>query len=593
MFVRNLALAALAATATGAWTPARAAEPPHGPDLNELLRTAKPAPQPRPEWRRTPIGVPPVKNLGMEKDIESGAVRTVPVDVLRALQTPRGRVDGFPVEAAPSGTEPSPSEGPAAATGSAQPRQVEATPPSPSYYVRDFPWNTIVKLLMRFGSYWYVCTGDGFDGFHLLTAGHCVYNFDPNDDGDTSDQQWADEIWAFPAQTDLVGPFGEADHPYGEAYVTYMRSWSCWTVDADWDCDFGFLTLDRSLGDRIGWMGRGWGIEEPNLNFSGYPVETPYVPPNTLVQYPGYDPGNAHDYTDYRIPMYAYTYGGHSGGPVWQYIDGNRYILGVNSTSDRVGNAEATRYTTDEETYFTSSSTEDLTTRPPQIFADMGEETYHYEDVLKALWTPVVGRRGLVDFRFNVANFGWYDSGTVTVDFWACYDTNVNPFSCLYLDSLAFGGAFGPNTYGTYDWEVRLPDYVTPYPSYYVGWTISASNLEYWAGDYCGGWRTPCNNYGVIDAFLTVTNDSGFNWTVTSGSGAHGSISPSGAQLIEDGLTTTFSLLPDPGYAVSAVGGSCGGTLSGTLFTTAPVHADCTVDVTFAPADVIFEDGFD
>lgn len=588
-----LAITACVAAALCTGLPAHAQSQPRGPDLNDLLRTAKPAPQPRPEWRRTPIGVPPVKNIGSERDLRSGATRSVPVDPLRALQNPSGSVDGFPGEVAPSADAGVRTEGTAATGPSHHPQRIEATPPSPSYYVRDFPWSTITKLLMRFGSYWYVCSGETFDGFHLTTAGHCVYNFDPNDDGDTSDQQWADEIWAFPAQTDLVGPIGEADHPYGEAYATYQRSWSCWTVDADWDCDWGFITLDRSLGDRLGWMGRRWGVEEPNLNFSGYPVETPYVPSNTLVQYPGYDAGNAHDYTDYRIPMYAYTYGGHSGGPVWQYVDGNRYLMGVNSTSDRVGNAEATRYTGDEETYFTSSAGEDLSARPPQIYADMAEEFYWYEDTLKALWTPVVGRRGLVDFRFNVANNGWYDSGETAVDFWICYDTNVNPSTCLYVDSLAFGGAFGPYTYGTYDWEVRLPDYIPPFSNYYLGWTIAATNLEYWAGNYCGGWRTPCNNYGVIDAFLTVTNDSGFNWTVTSGSGAHGSISPSGAQLIEDGLTTAFSLLADPGYAVSAVGGSCGGTLSGTTFTTAPVHADCTVDVTFAPADIIFADGFD
>jgi hypothetical protein len=576
---------------------AHAAEPPVYKDWNDLLRRAPAAPEPRPEWRRTPVGQPPVKNLGTEKDLRTGTVHERPIDPIPALLARPGKVEGFPGEVASSGDATDAIEG-AARTASgttpqrSSPDQILATPPGPSYYVRDYPWRTIYKLVMRFGAYWYVCSAETFDGFHLMTAGHCVYNFDPNDDGSTSDQQWADEIWAFPAQTDLVTPSGEADQPYGEARAVWMRSWSCWTVDADWDCDWGFLTLDRPMGDRVGWMGRQWGVTESNVNYSGYPIEQPYVPANTLVQYPGYDAGNAHDYTDYRIPMYAYTYGGHSGGPVWRYVDGSRYILGTNSTSDRAGNAEATRYTSDEENYFSSSATSDQSNLPPQYLPDLGEEFYYYENTLKWLYTPSVGRRGEILFDYNVVNNGWADSGAVVVDFYASGDTNIWPGD-IYLGS-DYLGSIGAYTYYTFSKQLRLPASASP-GQYYIGWIATGANSEYGGMDYCGGWRAHCNNYGVIAAPLTVTFDSGFNWTVTASAGSGGVISPAGSQAIEDGLQASFALLPDPGYALDSVGGSCGGSLFGGVFTTDAVHADCTVEATFVelPNDTIFADGFD
>lgn len=579
-----------------AFSVASAAEPPTYKDWNELMRNAPPAPQPRPEWRRTPEGVPPVKNLGQEKDLSSGEVRSRRVDPVPVLLARPGSVEGFPGELASSGEAGAPLEGPAAAAAGAGGRrfgaaQIEATPPGPSYYVRDYPWRTIYKLVMRFGNWWYVCSAETFDGFHLMTAGHCLYNFDPNRDGDTSDQQWADEVWAFPAQTDLIAPDGEADQPYGEARATLLRSWSCWTVDADWNCDWGFVTLDRPMGDRVGWMGRAWGVEEPNLNYSGYPTETPYVPAGTLVQYPGYDAGNGHDYTDYRIPMYAYTYGGHSGGPVWRYVDGNRYILGTNSTSDRSGNAAATRYTTDEENYFSSSSATDQSERPPQWLVDLGEEFYYYETPLKGLSTPVVGRRGEIAFDYNVVNNGWAASEPVTVDFYASWDTNITTGD-LYLGSASLG-SLAAYSYVHAGMQLRLPSSVSP-GLYYVGW-IAGAGGEYGGMNYCGGARANCNSYGVIADQLTVTSDSGFNWTVTATADAGGAISPAGAQTIEDGWTASFDLTPDAGYAIDAVSSSCGGSLAGEVFTTDPVHADCSVTASFVqlPDDVVFADGFD
>ena len=70
-------------------------------------------------------------------------------------------------------------------------------------------------------------------------------------------------------------------------------------------------------------------------------------------------------------------------------------------------------------------------------------------------------------------------------------------------------------------------------------------------------------------------------YTVTSSAGANGTILPSGSQSILENEKAVFSIEPDAGFDVDFVGGTCGGTLSGDTFTTAPVTENCTVNVAF------------
>jgi len=71
-------------------------------------------------------------------------------------------------------------------------------------------------------------------------------------------------------------------------------------------------------------------------------------------------------------------------------------------------------------------------------------------------------------------------------------------------------------------------------------------------------------------------------WTITPSAGAHGSIAPATPQIVGDGAGLAFTLAADAGYHLDGVGGSCGGTLAGTVYTVAAVHADCTIEASFA-----------
>jgi hypothetical protein len=70
-------------------------------------------------------------------------------------------------------------------------------------------------------------------------------------------------------------------------------------------------------------------------------------------------------------------------------------------------------------------------------------------------------------------------------------------------------------------------------------------------------------------------------YTVTPSAGANGSISPSTAQTVNYNATASFTVTPNSGYSVVSVTG-CGGTLSGSTYTTGPITGNCTVAASFA-----------
>ncbi|HEY6941919.1 Ig-like domain-containing protein, partial [Dokdonella sp.] len=88
---------------------------------------------------------------------------------------------------------------------------------------------------------------------------------------------------------------------------------------------------------------------------------------------------------------------------------------------------------------------------------------------------------------------------------------------------------------------------------------------------------------GMPAMFAVAASGNGIAaWTVTPSAGAHGSIAPATPQIVGDGGSLAFTLAAEPGYHVDAVGGSCGGSLAGAVYTVAAVHADCTIEAGFA-----------
>ncbi len=93
-----------------------------------------------------------------------------------------------------------------------------------------------------------------------------------------------------------------------------------------------------------------------------------------------------------------------------------------------------------------------------------------------------------------------------------------------------------------------------------------------------------------------VANFSLNRYTVTATAGEGGSIAPSSVE-VEHGSTTTFTVTPDPGYAIDEVAG-CGGSLAGNEYTTGVITSACDVIAEFEPDEddgeqMIFRDRFE
>lgn len=69
-------------------------------------------------------------------------------------------------------------------------------------------------------------------------------------------------------------------------------------------------------------------------------------------------------------------------------------------------------------------------------------------------------------------------------------------------------------------------------------------------------------------------------FTVSTSVGSGGNVDPSSA-VVNDGSTTTFTITPDSGFDIASVSG-CDGSLSGAVFTTSTISADCTVTANFS-----------
>ena len=117
--------------------------------------------------------------------------------------------------------------------------------------------------------------------------------------------------------------------------------------------------------------------------------------------------------------------------------------------------------------------------------------------------------------------------------------------------------------------------------------TVDATALT--AGTYsahlCVATNDTANALVDVPVSVTVTPAAPVTHVVTPSVGTpSGTITPNTPQTVNDGATTSFTLAANAGSFINNVTGTCGGTLVGSVFTTAAVTADCTVIANFAPS---------
>jgi hypothetical protein len=203
------------------------------------------------------------------------------------------------------------------------------------------PWRMNVKLVLRFGTSYFVCSGTMRDARTVLTAGHCVHQGGPTGN-------WADEIWVYPGW-DGVGsiiPPDSITNPYGWAHSTALGSWSNWTSGGDITYDVGIVALDRAVGALTGWFGWSFGGScaywtSTTVNNASYPAESCggglHTGRDMYYWFGTFDSCPS----DRRLGLVTVPgclnaiWGGMSGSGVYIIDNGSRYVHGITSTSNR------------------------------------------------------------------------------------------------------------------------------------------------------------------------------------------------------------------------------------------------------------------
>ena len=176
-----------------------------------------------------------------------------------------------------------------------------------------YPWRAITKLLIRWpNGQTGGCSGTMVAARYVLTAGHCIHN--------EARGGWASSVEVVPG---LDGAY----RPYGSAFASYFRSVTAWTEDQNAEADYGLITLDRNLGNTVGWFGYGtWSnLEGLTGNLAGYPGDLG----GGREMY--YDADPILDTNDKRLFYQIDTFNGQSGSGVYRIISGSRYVMGIHA----------------------------------------------------------------------------------------------------------------------------------------------------------------------------------------------------------------------------------------------------------------------
>ena len=153
----------------------------------------------------------------------------------------------------------------------------------------------------------------------------------------------------------------------------------------------------------------------------------------------------------------------------------------------------------------------------------------------------------------------------------------TSPASATY-PSAGGSGSVALTTAGSCYWAVQS----------LASWITITSTPLYGQGNGTISYTVAANTTGaprtgyINIAGQTFTVIETVPYTITATAGTGGSITPS-SRTVNYGNTTTFTVTPNTGYTTASVGGTCGGSLSGTTYTTNAIYSNCTVTATFTP----------
>jgi glutamyl endopeptidase len=190
----------------------------------------------------------------------------------------------------------------------------------------DYPWRVHASLrITAADGALYVGTG-WFIGPHtLVTAGHCVFIYEPG----SARHGWVRSIQVMPGRNGSI-------LPYGSVTSTDFRSVTEWTSTGNENFDYGAIIIPTDLGNTVGWFGFGVysdsDLVASTANISGYPGEKP-----DGTQW--YHARQVASVNSRKVYYAIDTTGGQSGSAVYREINGGRYGIAIHAYGGATANS--------------------------------------------------------------------------------------------------------------------------------------------------------------------------------------------------------------------------------------------------------------
>ncbi|PGH00567.1 hypothetical protein AJ79_08170 [Helicocarpus griseus UAMH5409] len=203
-------------------------------------------------------------------------------------------------------------------------------PDNTGLYYRDqvvslttYPWNTIGRVTINRSKNdkggW--CTGSLVGRNLMLTASHCF-------------------PWGYGRDRWMrfAPGYGNGSEPYGSSYISQCRGVK--NIFNVTGIDYVICHLCEPLGDLTGWMGTKWWRDADNYlsrewRSSGYPTDSFEGGEQMLLSNISLIDVDFHGRLGRELETRLFATPGWSGGPMWEYIDGEPTIVGVCSGGEK------------------------------------------------------------------------------------------------------------------------------------------------------------------------------------------------------------------------------------------------------------------